>query len=106
MKNKTLSAFTLMLMSSVALPTSGFAQQSGGMLEEIVVTAQQIGVVEVALGPSATFSLQDLQDAPAINRRARNCSVGWPCGFTTIRRLHVFTFMVPPVRRTAAPAIA
>ncbi|MDH4056340.1 MAG: TonB-dependent receptor [Gammaproteobacteria bacterium] len=37
-------------------------------IEEIVVTAQQIGAVAMALGPSATFSLQDLQDAPAINR--------------------------------------
>jgi len=41
---------------------------TSGSIEEIVVTAQQLGAVQVALGPSATFSLQDLQDAPAINR--------------------------------------
>ena len=37
-------------------------------IEEIVVTAQQIGAVQVAIGPSTTFSLADLEDAPAINR--------------------------------------
>ncbi len=37
-------------------------------IEEIVTTAKQIGIVQVALGPSATFSLLDLQAAPAINR--------------------------------------
>lgn len=37
-------------------------------MEEIVVTASALQSVQVALGPSATFSLQDLQDAPSINR--------------------------------------
>jgi hypothetical protein len=37
-------------------------------MEEITVTAQAISSVQVALGPSATFSLADLEDAPAINR--------------------------------------
>ena len=37
-------------------------------VEEIVVTASALQSVQVALGPSATFSLADLQDAPAINR--------------------------------------
>jgi outer membrane receptor for ferrienterochelin and colicin len=37
-------------------------------VEEIVVTASALQSVQVALGPSATFSLQDLQDAPSINR--------------------------------------
>lgn len=37
-------------------------------IEEITVTAQALGSVQVALGPSATFNLADLEDAPAINR--------------------------------------
>ena len=37
-------------------------------VEEIVVTASALQSVQVALGPSSTFSLSDLQDAPAINR--------------------------------------
>jgi outer membrane receptor for ferrienterochelin and colicin len=37
-------------------------------MEEITVTAQALSSVQVALGPSATFSLADLEDAPAINR--------------------------------------
>jgi hypothetical protein len=41
---------------------------SSDTIEEIVVTAQQLGAVQVAVGPSATFTLQDLQDAPAVNR--------------------------------------
>jgi outer membrane receptor for ferrienterochelin and colicin len=40
-----------------------------GALEEIVVTASRdFRVGAVALGPSATFSLEELQAAPAINR--------------------------------------
>lgn len=39
-----------------------------GDVEEITVTAQALAAVQVALGPSATFSLSDLEDAPAINR--------------------------------------
>lgn len=41
---------------------------SDDTIEEIIVTSAQIGAVQVAIGPSATFTLQDLQDAPAINR--------------------------------------
>jgi hypothetical protein len=37
-------------------------------MDEITVTASALQTVQVALGPSATFSLADLQDAPAINR--------------------------------------
>jgi outer membrane receptor for ferrienterochelin and colicin len=37
-------------------------------VEEIVVTASAIQTAQVALGPSATFTLADLEDAPAINR--------------------------------------
>jgi len=41
---------------------------SDDQIEEIVVTAEQIGAVQVAIGPSVTFTLEDLRDAPAINR--------------------------------------
>ena len=37
-------------------------------MDEIVVMASALAAVQVAIGPSATFSLEDLQDAPAINR--------------------------------------
>ncbi len=37
-------------------------------VEEIVVTATALQTAQVALGPSATFTLADLEDAPAINR--------------------------------------
>lgn len=37
-------------------------------VEEIVVTASALRTAQVALGPSATFTLADLEDAPAINR--------------------------------------
>lgn len=40
----------------------------GADIDEIVVTASALDTVPVALGPSATFSLRDLEDAPAINR--------------------------------------
>ena len=41
---------------------------SSDAVEEIIVTATMIDTVNVALGPSATFTFQQLQDAPAINR--------------------------------------
>ncbi|MGH8193279.1 MAG: TonB-dependent receptor [Woeseiaceae bacterium] len=45
------------------------ALSAGGEdIEEIIVTASTLSTVPVALGPSATFSLADLEDAPAINR--------------------------------------
>jgi hypothetical protein len=37
-------------------------------MDEIVVTAAVLDTVQVAIGPSTTFNLEDLQDAPAINR--------------------------------------
>ncbi|HUG03943.1 MAG TPA: carboxypeptidase regulatory-like domain-containing protein [Steroidobacteraceae bacterium] len=37
-------------------------------LEAVTVTAASLQTAQVALGPSVTFSLADLQDAPAINR--------------------------------------
>jgi len=36
--------------------------------ETIMVTADVVRAAQVAVGPSTTFSLEDLQDAPAINR--------------------------------------
>jgi len=41
---------------------------SSEAVEEIIVTATAMKTVQVALGPSATFTFQELQDAPAINR--------------------------------------
>lgn len=41
---------------------------SAETLEEITVTATALRAEQVALGPSSTFALADLQDAPAINR--------------------------------------
>ena len=41
---------------------------SADTLEEIIVTATAMDTVQVAMGPSATFTFQELQDAPAINR--------------------------------------
>lgn len=37
-------------------------------IEEIVVTGSEMAVTQVAVGPNATFSLEALQTAPAINR--------------------------------------
>ncbi len=42
--------------------------QAAGEIEEIVVTASAEVTTQVALGPSASFGLEALQDAPAINR--------------------------------------
>ena len=41
---------------------------SSGVLDEVVVTASRPVGMQVALGPSATFGLAELQAAPAINR--------------------------------------
>jgi len=38
----------------------------------IVVTGSAVSTIETAVGPSATFSLADLQEAPAINRDLRD----------------------------------
>jgi hypothetical protein len=43
-------------------------QLSGSAMEEVIVTGSQLNVAEVAVGPSAIFDLQTLQDSPAINR--------------------------------------
>lgn len=41
---------------------------SSGILDEVVVTASRPVGMQLALGPSATFGLKELQSAPAINR--------------------------------------
>lgn len=41
-------------------------------LEVVVVTATQVQTAQQALGPASTFSLEDLQDYPAINRDIRD----------------------------------
>jgi hypothetical protein len=43
-------------------------QLSEETIEEITVTASMIDTVQVALGPSAVFTIEDLNTAPAINR--------------------------------------
>jgi outer membrane receptor for ferrienterochelin and colicin len=41
-------------------------------LEEVIITATQVSTMQLALGPSSTFGLADLQDSPAINRDIRD----------------------------------
>jgi hypothetical protein len=43
-------------------------QLSGTAIEEVIVTGSLLNVAEVAVGPSAIFDLQTLQDSPSINR--------------------------------------
>ena len=45
-----------------------FALIASEAIEEIVVTAAELVATQVAVGPNATFSLETLQTAPAINR--------------------------------------
>jgi len=45
-----------------------FALIASEAIEEIVVTAAEMVATQVAVGPNATFSLEALQTAPAINR--------------------------------------
>ena len=45
---------------------------SAEALEEIIVTAEALQAVQVAVGPSSTFNLDDLQNLPAINRDIRD----------------------------------
>ncbi|MEM9402657.1 MAG: TonB-dependent receptor [Pseudomonadota bacterium] len=48
--------------------TVTFVLQSGAAIEEVVAIGQAQAVAQTAIGPSATFSLDDLQSLPAINR--------------------------------------
>jgi hypothetical protein len=43
-------------------------QLSGTAIEEVIVTGSLLNVAEVAVGPSAIFDLQTLQDSPSVNR--------------------------------------
>ncbi len=45
-----------------------FALGTGSIEDEIIVVGQRTVLADVAIGPSATFSLQQLEDLPAINR--------------------------------------
>ncbi|MEX0708608.1 MAG: TonB-dependent receptor [Woeseia sp.] len=45
-----------------------FTLAASDAVEEIVVTGQYSPLAQVAVGPNATFTLEDLQSAPAINR--------------------------------------
>jgi len=44
------------------------AAMGGATSDEIIVTGSLVNAVDVALGPNATFSLDDLQRAPTLNR--------------------------------------
>ncbi len=41
-------------------------------MDEVVVTAAAVQAVQVAVGPSSTFSFDDIQNAPSINRDIRD----------------------------------
>jgi hypothetical protein len=41
-------------------------------MEEVIVTSAAVQTQQLALGPASTFSLEDLQDYPAINRDLRD----------------------------------
>ena len=45
-----------------------FALGNGTITDEVIAVAQRQVAADVAVGPSASFGLQDLQNAPAINR--------------------------------------
>lgn len=49
-------------------PVTLVAAAAGSSIEEITVTASAVAGVPVALGPSSTYDLSDLENAPAINR--------------------------------------
>ena len=48
--------------------TLNFVLQGGAVDDEIIVVAQRQIVADVAVGPSASFGLAELENAPAINR--------------------------------------
>lgn len=48
--------------------TVNFGLAASESIEEVIVTAEQVGLTQVALGPSASFDLETLESAPAINR--------------------------------------
>ena len=45
-----------------------FALDAGNVEDEVIAVAQRLVAADVAVGPSASFGLADLQNAPAINR--------------------------------------
>jgi hypothetical protein len=47
-------------------------QLGADVMEEVVVTAQEVATEQVALGPSSVFGLQELQEMPHINRDLRD----------------------------------
>jgi hypothetical protein len=54
---------------SLGSPTGVNLQFSGATTQDvIVITATQAGAVQTAIGPAATFTNEDLQTTPAINR--------------------------------------
>jgi len=69
----TFSGYTSGELSGVSINLGKIADvdmalHSSGALDEVVVTASRPVGMQVAIGPSATFGLEALQAAPAINR--------------------------------------
>jgi hypothetical protein len=66
------SSYTNQMVSDINLALgdtySLVLQLSGSAMEEVVVTGSLLNVAEVAVGPSAIFDLQTLQDSPSVNR--------------------------------------
>lgn len=65
--------FTGKRVEDIALSLGGttslnFALEGGSINDEIIVVAQRQVLADVAVGPSASFGLQTIQNAPAINR--------------------------------------
>jgi len=48
--------------------TVDFVLQAPGAMEEVIITGSRLVAVQVAVGPSAVFGLEELEDLPAINR--------------------------------------
>jgi outer membrane receptor for ferrienterochelin and colicin len=64
----TVSEIMLNLGDTYILPLA----LGGATMEEVIVTAQQVSTMQLALGPSTTFGLEQMQDMPAINRDLRD----------------------------------
>jgi len=66
--SQTVTDIFVRLGDTFALPMS----LGESTMEEVIVTSAAVMSQQVALGPSSSFDLQDLQDYPAINRDIRD----------------------------------
>jgi len=66
--NQTVTDVDLRLGDTYSL----ILQLGADVMEEVVVTAQEIQTEQVAMGPSSVFGLQDLEEMPHINRDLRD----------------------------------